>query len=162
MRRSLDGCPNTAARLAGFRRVTQQGVILYVMDGPCHRVHTQWQWPLSGIYSIMIAKSAQPGQGGGCTRFPFQSIFHHERSCGLCSSWEGRYTPLISPLPLYVLCGPRTTTPLAPTCTDLGLIYSYVHITPSWAKSHKKGMAWIVMPFLCMTSKWPIVLKTRD
>jgi hypothetical protein len=31
----LEGWPNTAARLAGRRRVTQQGVILYVMDGPC-------------------------------------------------------------------------------------------------------------------------------
>jgi hypothetical protein len=32
--RRLEGWPNTAARLAGWRRVTQQGVILYVMDGP--------------------------------------------------------------------------------------------------------------------------------
>jgi hypothetical protein len=31
----LEGRPNTAARLAGGRRVTQQGMILYVMDGPC-------------------------------------------------------------------------------------------------------------------------------
>jgi hypothetical protein len=29
--------PNTAARRAGWRRVTQQGVILYAMDGPCRR-----------------------------------------------------------------------------------------------------------------------------
>jgi hypothetical protein len=34
LRRRLEGWPNTAARLAGWRRVTQQGVILYVMDGP--------------------------------------------------------------------------------------------------------------------------------
>ncbi len=33
--RRLEGWSNTAARLAGSRRVTQQGVILYVMDGPC-------------------------------------------------------------------------------------------------------------------------------
>jgi hypothetical protein len=33
--RRLEGWPNTAARLAGWRRVTQQGVIVYVMDGPC-------------------------------------------------------------------------------------------------------------------------------
>ncbi len=33
--RRLEGWPNTAARLTGWRRVTQQGVILYVMDGPC-------------------------------------------------------------------------------------------------------------------------------
>jgi hypothetical protein len=33
--RRLEGWPNTAARLVGWRRVTQQGVILYAMDGPC-------------------------------------------------------------------------------------------------------------------------------
>jgi hypothetical protein len=32
--RSLEGWPNTAARLAGWRRVTQQDVTLYVSDGP--------------------------------------------------------------------------------------------------------------------------------
>jgi hypothetical protein len=26
-----------------------------------HRVHTEWQWPLSGVHSIMMVKSAQPG-----------------------------------------------------------------------------------------------------
>ncbi len=25
-----------------------------------HRVHTEWQWPLSGVYSIMMKKLAQP------------------------------------------------------------------------------------------------------
>jgi hypothetical protein len=33
--RRLESWPNTAARLAGRRRVTQPGVILNVMDGPC-------------------------------------------------------------------------------------------------------------------------------
>ncbi len=32
--RRLEGWPNTAARLAGWRRVTQKGVILYLVDGP--------------------------------------------------------------------------------------------------------------------------------
>jgi hypothetical protein len=27
--------------------------------------HTEWQWPLSGVYSIMMVKSAQPDEGGG-------------------------------------------------------------------------------------------------
>jgi hypothetical protein len=27
-----------------------------------HRVHTEWQWPLSGAHSIMMVKSAQPGK----------------------------------------------------------------------------------------------------
>ncbi len=33
--RRLEGWSNMAARLASWRRVAQQGVILYVMDGPC-------------------------------------------------------------------------------------------------------------------------------
>ncbi len=64
-----------------------------------------------------MVKSAQPGEGGGCrTPSPFNSIYHHQQSCSVRSSWEGRYNPLISslegrytppfsPLPLYVLCG---------------------------------------------------------
>jgi hypothetical protein len=34
--RILEGWPNTAARLAGWRRVTREVCFLYVMDGPCH------------------------------------------------------------------------------------------------------------------------------
>jgi hypothetical protein len=33
-RAKQEGWPNKAVRLAGLRRVTQQGVILYMMDGP--------------------------------------------------------------------------------------------------------------------------------
>jgi hypothetical protein len=33
--------------------------------------YTEWQWPLSGVHSIMMVKSAQPGKGGGCTPTPF-------------------------------------------------------------------------------------------
>jgi hypothetical protein len=33
----------------------------------CHRVHTVWQWPFSGVHSIMMEKLAQPGAGEGCT-----------------------------------------------------------------------------------------------
>ncbi len=28
-----------------------------------HRVHTEWQLPLSGVHSIMMEKLAQPGEG---------------------------------------------------------------------------------------------------
>jgi hypothetical protein len=53
-----------------------------------------------------MVKSAQPGEGGGCTPFIFHSIYHHEQSCvvPVCSSWEGRYTPAISPPPFSPLC----------------------------------------------------------
>ncbi len=71
-----------------------------------HRVPTERQWPLSGTHSIMMVKSAQPGEDGVCTPSPFRSIYHHEQSCGVHSSREGRYIPLfLSPLPLYVICG---------------------------------------------------------
>jgi len=32
--------------------------------------YIEWQWPLSGIHSMM-EKSAQAGEGGGCTPIPF-------------------------------------------------------------------------------------------
>ncbi len=37
---------------------------------PVHRVPTEWQWPLSGVHSIMMVKSAQPGEGGGVHALP--------------------------------------------------------------------------------------------
>ncbi len=36
---------------------------------------TQWQWPLSGVHSIMLVKSAQAGEDGGCTPSPFYSTY---------------------------------------------------------------------------------------
>ncbi len=65
-----------------------------------HRVHVDWQRPLSalsGVHSIMMEKLAQAGEGGGCTPTPLHSIYHHVQSF--------RYTPPISSLPLFVLCG---------------------------------------------------------
>jgi hypothetical protein len=42
---------------------------------------------------------------GGALPTPFHYIFHGVQSCDVCSSWEGRFTPFISILPLFVLCG---------------------------------------------------------
>ncbi len=42
---------------------------------------------------------------GRCMPTPFYYIYHHIQCWGVRSSWEGRYTPAISTLPLYVLCG---------------------------------------------------------
>ncbi len=36
-----------------------------------HRVHTEWQWPLSGVHSIMMEKIVQVGEGGGARSPPF-------------------------------------------------------------------------------------------
>ncbi len=82
--RRLEGWPNTAARLAGSRRVTQQGAILYVMDGPCrlscrtvpstnrHDQNQEWQAG-STLYdnsSVVMIYAPTPtgggvGEGGG-------------------------------------------------------------------------------------------------
>ncbi len=65
--------------------------------GPGHRVHTEWQWPLSGVHSIMMEKLVHPGEdgGGGCTPTAYHYIYHYVRICGVRSSWGGRYTPHI-------------------------------------------------------------------
>ncbi len=34
-------------------------------------VHTEWQWPISGTYSIMMEKSALAGEGAGARPPPF-------------------------------------------------------------------------------------------
>jgi len=41
---------------------------------------------------------------GGFTPTPFHYIYHHVQGCSVRSSWEGRYTPPTSALPLYELC----------------------------------------------------------
>ncbi len=78
--------------------------------------YTDWQWPLSGVQSIMIEKSAHSGEGGDARPPPFTPylLYHHEQSCGVRSSWEGRYTPLISHPPLYVICSWNPPPPLCP------------------------------------------------
>ena len=53
------------------------------------------------LHSIMMVKSAQTGEGGGCTPSPFHSIsHHHERSCGVHSIAETR----ADTLPIFLLC----------------------------------------------------------
>ncbi len=44
-----------------------------------HRVHTEWQWSFSGAYPLMMEKSAQPGENGGCT----PTLFHYTVKKGL-------------------------------------------------------------------------------
>jgi hypothetical protein len=56
-----------------------------------HRVHSEWQWPLSGVHFIMMEKSAQPGVGGGggCTPTNFHSIYHYVQSFNVRSRGMG-------------------------------------------------------------------------
>ncbi len=91
------------------------------LDPSNHRVHTEWQLPLSGVHSL-----DQPGEGGWCTATPFHYIYHH------IQSWEGRYTPPISTLPQCVLCASNKSPP-PPSFQDswaLDLITSPIHHHP--------------------------------
>jgi hypothetical protein len=45
--------------------------------------YTDWKLPLSGVHSIMMEKSAQAGEGAGCTPTTFHYIYHHVQSCGV-------------------------------------------------------------------------------
>jgi hypothetical protein len=47
--------------------------LVFGLIGSDHRVHTEWQWPLSGAHSIMKVKSACCvwGGGGGARSPPF-------------------------------------------------------------------------------------------
>jgi hypothetical protein len=65
--------------------------------------YTQSGNGLSGVHSIMKEKLAQLVRVGGA-RPP---RYHHLQSCSVRFSWEGRYTPTISSLLLYVLCEPH-------------------------------------------------------
>jgi hypothetical protein len=50
------------------------------------RVHTEWQRPLSGVYSIMMEKLAHAGEGGGFTPIPFRYSYHYVQSFSVHSS----------------------------------------------------------------------------
>jgi hypothetical protein len=61
-----------------------------------HRVHTEWQLPRFGVYIPSWWKISPAW-------WEWWVHIHLVQSCGVRSSWEGRYTPPISTLPLYVL-----------------------------------------------------------
>ncbi len=77
------------------------------MHGYSDREHTEWQWPISGVHSLMMEKSALADENGGCTPTPFHSSYHHVQSCSI--QW---YTPASRQIrssyfisTSYVLCG---------------------------------------------------------
>ncbi len=67
--------------------------------------YTEWQRPLSGVHSIMTKKSAQAGEGGGCTPTTVHYTYHHVQSFGV--RWRADTLPLFLLYPLYVLYGGR-------------------------------------------------------
>jgi hypothetical protein len=46
-------------------------MVEWVLRGIIHRVHTEWQLPLSGVHSIMMEKLAQAAEGGVAPPSPF-------------------------------------------------------------------------------------------
>jgi hypothetical protein len=44
--------------------------------GKITEYNAEWQWPISGVHSIMMEKSALAGDDGGCTPTPFHSVFN--------------------------------------------------------------------------------------
>jgi hypothetical protein len=75
-----------------------------------HRVHTEWQRPLSGAHSIVMEILAQPGEGGGLTPTPFHFIYHHAPA-------ERAYTVIHSPYfistsIMYTVIRPKRKKPL--------------------------------------------------
>jgi hypothetical protein len=75
---------------------------------PGHRVHIEWQRPLSGVHSIMMEKLAQPGEGGGCTPTLFNNIVNITYKIAVYALAEptGADTLPLFHLYPYVLCGP--------------------------------------------------------
>ncbi len=75
-----------------------------VSRSPLLSEYIEWQWPLSSVHFIMMEKiSLGSSGGGGCTLTPLHYKYHHIQNCGVRSIWEGRYTPPISTLLLFVL-----------------------------------------------------------
>ncbi len=67
----------------------------------------------------------------------FHSVFHYVQSCRVRSSWEGRYTPPISTLPLNVLCGADCVVvrPATVTTHDRNPCHSCISALAVWVWS---------------------------
>ncbi len=63
--KAIEGWPNTAGRLAGWRRVNQQGVILSVMDGPLPPALTDHTTCPSYVADILLNVHKKPSHKEG-------------------------------------------------------------------------------------------------
>ncbi len=97
-------CDSLYICISKWTITVKQNNAIWKQESENHRVHTEWQRPLSGVHFHMMEKLVQAGEGGGCMLTRFQYIYHHVHSCRVRSSWEGRYIPYISSLsPLCTL-----------------------------------------------------------
>ncbi len=108
-----------------------------------HRVHTEGNCGFLAVHSIMKEKSAQAGEGGGCTPSPFHSAYHQVQSCSVRSSWEADIDTL-SPFHLYPIC---SLCGLQSGTTRGGGIKT----TGFSAKSRSTSISWLKCPHLCCT-----------
>ncbi len=74
-----------------------------------HRRHhrVQWQWPLSGVHSIMMENQPRlVGVGGALQALPLSLCLPSQAKLWCTLQLRGQiHSPYNSPLPLYVLCG---------------------------------------------------------
>jgi hypothetical protein len=68
-----------------------------------HRVHIDWQWQLSGVYSIMMVNAAQPVEGGAHPP-PF-TLSAITNTAVMYASAERADTLLLFLLYPFLLCG---------------------------------------------------------
>ncbi len=65
----------------------------------------EWQWPLSGVHTIMMVNSAQPGEGGGARPPPFTlSTITSKVVLNAPAERADKLLPTFSPL-AFLLCG---------------------------------------------------------
>ncbi len=70
----------------------------------CHRVHTEWQWPFSGVHFIMMEKFALAGGGGERMRTSLHNIYHHVHHVyGTLQLREQLHSPYFYSIPFYTL-----------------------------------------------------------
>ncbi len=76
------------------------------------------------------------GGGARCTPTPCHSIYHQVQSCGLRSSWKGRYIPLFLPYPyMYSVVWPLVKWPLRLTFLCSTTKKKTIHLTSTMHKN---------------------------
>jgi hypothetical protein len=66
--------------------------------------YTEWLWPLSGAHSIMMVKSAQPGEGGSVRPHLFTLSIITSNVLVYAPAERADTLPLFLLYPLYVFC----------------------------------------------------------
>ncbi len=84
---------------------------------------TEWQWPLSGVNSFMMIKSAQPGESGGCTLHLLSLYLSSRAKLWLTLRLRGRYCTHFNPMFLLYLSMYSVAWPLVKKKTSSSKSY---------------------------------------